>query len=100
MDEAVTITVTIAGRSYPVKVHTHMRDTVLSAVDMLNKRSDEYSKTFIGKETQDYLAMAALMQLVETLYYKQQGDTKLAELQKADETFRAHLDSHLNDLLG
>ncbi len=99
MDETITITVTIADRSYPVRVHARMREVVVQAVEMLNKRVKEYSKTFVGKETQDYLAMSALMQLVETIYQKQQVDKQLIETQQADQDFKQQVDNTLSDIL-
>jgi len=99
MDETITITVTIADRTYPVRVHARMREVVVQAVDMINKRVKEYSKTFVGKETQDYLAMSALMQLVETMYQKQQSEKQLYDAQKSEEDFKMQMDASITDIL-
>ena len=55
--ETVNLNVSIAGRNYPLRVLKTDEQTMLSAVDKINGKLNEYQQTFAGKDKVDYLAM-------------------------------------------
>jgi len=61
------IKLTIADRIYPVTVKADEEEVVHAAARMLNDKINEYQRQFQAKDKQDYLAMSALMNLVEQL---------------------------------
>lgn len=61
------IKLTIADRIYPVTVKADEEEVVYAAAKMLNDKISEYQRQFQAKDKQDYLAMSALMNLVEQL---------------------------------
>jgi len=66
-DHALHIKLTIADRQYPVTVKPEEEKVVHTAAKMLNDKISEYQRKFQAKDKQDYLAMSALMNLVEQM---------------------------------
>lgn len=66
-DKTNHIKVTLADRQYPVTVKPEDETIVLHAAKMINHKISEYQRQFQAKDKQDYLAMSALMNLVEQM---------------------------------
>jgi cell division protein ZapA (FtsZ GTPase activity inhibitor) len=60
MAETTTLTVLIAGRTYPLKVEKTEEDTVLHLVKTINERITSLQVQFQSKDKQDCIAMAFL----------------------------------------
>lgn len=65
--ETVNMTVTIADRSYPLKVLKSEEEKISKAAKLVNERVSEYRQNYEGKDKQDYLAMCLLNFAVENL---------------------------------
>jgi len=64
-DNDKTITVSVAGRQYPVKVTGHEESLVRDVVTALNNELKEFQLRYAGKDRQDCLAMIMLTRAVE-----------------------------------
>jgi len=60
MGELLSVKVSIANRTYPLRITQEEHERVLKAAEMINKRIRDFEETFAVKDKQDLLAMAAL----------------------------------------
>ena len=72
-DETISVKVEIAGRPFPVKVKPEEENFVTESARLINEKFSEMKKQFPGKETSDYLAMSALMNMMEQLKEKNEN---------------------------
>ena len=61
-----SIKVSIAGRSYPLKVTEDEEPMVLEVAEQINNRLDKLQATYRNQEKQDYLAMTLLTYALES----------------------------------
>lgn len=73
--ELLNISVTIAGRSYRMKVSKDEETSVRKAAKALNDKMLEYQAAYSAKDSQDYLAMAALLFTTEFLKNEKQSSS-------------------------
>lgn len=64
--ETKSITVSIAGRPYPLKVKVSEEADIRRIVKELNDRINRFQATYTDKDRQDCLSMAALTYAVES----------------------------------
>lgn len=64
-DELISMSVMIAGRSYPLKVKEADAEPIQVVVDELNEKIKDFQLTYINKDKQDCLAMALLTYAVD-----------------------------------
>lgn len=57
MDELIPITITIADRSYRIKVAPSDEEMVRKTIRFLNEKVLEFKTNFAGKDMQDYVSM-------------------------------------------
>ncbi len=81
--------VTIAERSYPLKVLKSEEEKISKAAKLVNERISEYRQTFKGNDKQDYLAMCLLNFAVEILNTQSESqqsyrsiENKISELEQ------------------
>ena len=60
MGELLSVKVSIANRSYPLRVSKEEEERVLWAAQSINQRMKEFEESFAVKDKQDLLAMCAL----------------------------------------
>jgi cell division protein ZapA (FtsZ GTPase activity inhibitor) len=60
MGELLSVKVSIANRTYPLRITHDEQERVLKAAEMINKRVRDFEEAFAVKDKQDLLAMAAL----------------------------------------
>ncbi len=60
MDQLIAATVTIADRSYRIKLAPKDEETVRRTVKIINDKIIEYKTQFAGKDMQDYIAMVLI----------------------------------------
>ena len=80
MDDKLSIRVNVADRYYPLKVESESEERIRKAARMINEKVLQYKQRYIDKDTQDFLAMAALQYVI-----------RLTELEEKEE------DSSLGD---
>jgi cell division protein ZapA len=57
MQELIPITITIADRSYRIKVEPKDEEMVRKTIKFLNDKVLEFKASFAGKDMQDYVSM-------------------------------------------
>lgn len=65
MSEHVTIGIVIADRTYPLKIERADEKLVRQCAKQINDKLVEFQGIYAGKDKQDFLAMSALMNLVD-----------------------------------
>jgi cell division protein ZapA len=60
MDELIPVSITIADRSYRLKVLPKDEEVLRKTVKMINDKVIEYKTQFAGKDLQDYIAMVLI----------------------------------------
>ena len=59
-EELIAATITIADRSYRIKMHPKDEEVVRKTVKIINDKIIEFKTIFAGKDMQDYVAMVLL----------------------------------------
>lgn len=101
MDEKLSIRVNVADRFYPLKVEREDEEKIRKAARMINEKVMHYKQRYTDKDTQDFLAMAALQYVIrlneeEEKHYNDQIPKALNELiQKIDSVLTSKSDNVL-----
>jgi cell division protein ZapA (FtsZ GTPase activity inhibitor) len=89
LSEQVTIGIIIADRTYPLKIEKGDEQLVRRCVKHINDKLSEFQGIYSGKDKQDFLAMSALMNLVDVFKsnsnLQQNLDEITARLKELDE---------------
>jgi cell division protein ZapA len=80
MEELVSINITIGERQYPLKIRAAEEELVRQAEHLINEKFNDFQLRFTGQEKIDYLAMSALMNLVELLKIETTGGETATQL--------------------
>ena len=64
-EELIAATITIADRSYRIKMHPKDEEVVRKTVKIINDKIIEFKTIFAGKDMQDYVAMALVWYATE-----------------------------------
>ena len=67
MEELISISITVGDRRYPLKVRAADEELVRQAEHLINEKFNEFQLRFTGQEKIDYIAMSAVMNLVDLL---------------------------------
>ena len=67
MSEKLPIKVQIAERFYPLKIESRDEEKIRKAAKLINDRLLQYKQRYIDKDSQDFLAMAALQFVIQLL---------------------------------
>src|SRR5258706_9388160 len=82
MDDLISINLTIGDRRYPLKIRTAEEPLVREAERLINEKFNEFQLRFTGQEKIDYLAMSALMNLVDVLKQHSQENESTDDVMK------------------
>ncbi len=74
------ITVTIAGRPYPLKIEVSQEEQIRQIAKDLNDQVNDFQTTYSGKDKQDCLAMVLLTYAVE--FNKTMQENPVSEISK------------------
>jgi len=72
MDEQLSIKVHITERFYPLKIKRKDEEKIRRAARLINDRILQYKQRYTDKDTQDFIAMAALQFVINLLDCEQQ----------------------------
>ena len=64
-EQLIPATITIADRSYRIKLHPKDEEVVRKTVKTINDKIIEFKTMFAGKDMQDYVAMALVWYATE-----------------------------------
>jgi cell division protein ZapA (FtsZ GTPase activity inhibitor) len=81
MDDKLSIKVNVAERFYPLKIDRRDEEKIRRAAKMINEKVLQYKQNYPDKDTQDFLAMAALQFVIRMLDIEnsQTSDTGLLD---------------------
>jgi len=67
MEEKLSIRVNVADRYYPLKIDRKDEEKIRKAAKMINEKVLQYKQRYTDKDTQDFLAMAALQYVIKVI---------------------------------
>jgi len=71
MDDKLSIRVNVADRFYPLKIERKDEEKIRKAAKLINEKVQAYKQHYADKDTQDFLAMAALQFVIKVLENEQ-----------------------------
>ncbi len=92
-DDMLSIKVQIAERFYPLKIKRQEEEKIRKAARLINDRVLQYKQRYTDKDTQDFMAMAALQYVISLIDCEQQQNVV-----SLDEEL-ASINSELDELL-
>ena len=72
MDEQLSIKVQIVERFYPLKIKRQDEEKIRKAARLINDKVLQYKQRYTDKDTQDFMAMAALQFVINLIDCEQQ----------------------------
>ena len=72
MAEQLSIKVQIAERFYPLKIKRQDEEKIRKAAKLINDKVLQYKQKYTDKDTQDFMAMAALQFVINLIDCEQQ----------------------------
>ena len=72
MEEQLSIKVQIAERFYPLKIKRQDEEKIRKAAKLINDKVLQYKQRYTDKDTQDFMAMAALQFVINLIDCEQQ----------------------------
>ena len=72
MAEQLSIKVQIAERFYPLKIKRQDEEKIRKAAKLINDKVLQYKQRYTDKDTQDFMAMAALQFVINLIDCEQQ----------------------------
>jgi cell division protein ZapA (FtsZ GTPase activity inhibitor) len=80
MDDKLSIRVNVADRYYPLKVEGENEERIRKAARLINEKVLQYKQRYVDKDTQDFLAMAALQYVIRLIEVEEdEEDTSVEE---------------------
>ena len=67
MDDKLSIRVNLAERYYPLKIDRGEEEKIRRAARMINEKVLQYKQKYADKDTQDFMAMAALQFVIKII---------------------------------
>ncbi len=74
MEDKLSIKVNVADRYYPLKIDRKDEEKIRNAARMINEKVLQYRQRYADKDTQDFLAMAALQFVTKIIEQDQKYD--------------------------
>ena len=94
MDEKLSIRINIADRYYPLKIDRNDEEKIRKAARSINEKVLQYKQKYSDKDTQDFLAMAALQFVIKVM--DGEGNNEDTGLNEKIRELTDELDSVLN----
>jgi len=92
-DEMLSIKVQVAERFYPLKIKRQDEEKIRKAARLINDKVLQYKQRYTDKDTQDFMAMAALQFVINLLDCEQQQN--VVSLEKELGVLSSELDALL-----
>ena len=74
MEDKLSIKINIADRYYPLKIDRKDEEKIRLAARQINEKVIQYKQRYSDKDTQDFLAMAALQFVIKSIDAEGKGD--------------------------
>lgn len=92
-EDKLSIRINLADRYYPLKIDTKDEEKIRKAAKLINEKILQYKQRYTDKDTQDFLAMAALQFVIK--YLEADDDEQDAGMTEELETLNDELDNYL-----
>jgi cell division protein ZapA (FtsZ GTPase activity inhibitor) len=79
MDDKLSIRVNLAERYYPLKIDRGDEEKIRRAARMINEKVLQYKQKYADKDTQDFMAMAALQFVIKVIESEEGNDVTTFE---------------------
>lgn len=79
MDDKLSIRVNVADRYYPLKVEGENEERIRKAARLINEKVLQYKQRYVDKDTQDFLAMAALQYVIRLMEIEEREEDRSVE---------------------
>lgn len=93
MDDKLSIKVNIAERYYPLRIDREDEEKIRRAARLINEKILQYKQKYIDKDTQDFVAMAALQFVIQ--YIEMESKSKSSALEESLKELNDELESFL-----
>jgi cell division protein ZapA len=93
MEDKLSIKVNVADRYYPLKIDRKDEEKIRNAARMINEKVLQYRQKYADKDTQDFLAMAALQFVTKIIEQDQKYD--FSELEEYVKELNEELEEYL-----
>jgi len=100
MGELLSVKVSIANRTYPLRITKEEEEKVIQAAQSVNKCIKEFEDNYAVKDKQDLLAMSALQFASEAMGHPKKGPKQQDNSQHLNEEIdrlSSVIDSYLED---
>ncbi len=100
MGELLSVKVSIANRTYPLRITKDEEEKVIQAAQSVNKCIKEFEDNYAVKDKQDLLAMSALQFASEAMGHPKKGSKHQDNSQQLNEQIdhlSSVIDSYLED---
>lgn len=94
MDDKLSIRINIADRYYPLKIDRKDEEKIRKAARSINEKVLQYKQRYTDKDTQDFLAMAALQFVIKSI--DAEGKSEIAPVLESISEINRELDSIIN----
>jgi cell division protein ZapA (FtsZ GTPase activity inhibitor) len=93
MDDKLSIKVNVADRYYPLKIERRDEEKIRKAARLINEKVLQYKQRYVDKDSQDFMAMAALQFVTRIMEMEDKQDE--GELGQQLKSLDDELDSYL-----
>lgn len=92
-DNKLSINLNIIDRYYPLRIEVKEEEKIRKAAKLINDKVLQYKQKYSDKDTQDFLAMAALQYVSKVLELENKQDSKpiINELQEIEKELEDYL---------
>ena len=94
-EDMLSIKVQIAERFYPLKIKRQDEEKIRQAARLINDKVLQYKQRYTDKDTQDFMAMAALQFVISLLDCEQQQN--FVSLEEELESLSSEMDELLKE---
>jgi len=94
-EDMLSIKVQIAERFYPLKIKRQDEEKIRQAARLINDKVLQYKQRYTDKDTQDFMAMAALQFVINLIDCEQQQN--FVSLEEELESLSSELDELLKE---
>jgi cell division protein ZapA len=79
MDDKLSIKVNIAERYYPLRIDREDEEKIRRAARLINEKILQYKQRYVDKDTQDFVAMAALQFVIQYIELESKSESSALE---------------------
>lgn len=92
-DDLLSINITLADRTYPMRIKRSEEENIRKAAKIINKRILLYQERYEGKDIQDFLAMSSLQFVIQVLELMDKNDKEplINSIQKINKQLEEYL---------